>query len=161
MSDAIARAGELLRRRINEIEAERRQLEQALSSLVGRHASQAAVGVRGRSTAVDGASRRRMRSGRRKVAPSGERRRQLMAVLKDHPPSRPSEIAKSLGVSSANVQNVLRKALNDGVVVKRDGSYSLSADSTKAEASRKTKSTASRKRTPPARANSKPSAKAK
>jgi biotin operon repressor len=132
MSNAIAKARELLRERIHQIDTERRQLEDALSKLVGGRHPRGAGTSRQRSAPADGASRRATQSRRRKVAGRGERQRQLVAHLKGHPGSRPSEIAKALGVSSANVQNVLRNARTEGVVVKRDGGYALSDKATKA-----------------------------
>jgi DNA-binding transcriptional ArsR family regulator len=120
MADAITTAREAIEGRIQEIENEAARLRNALSALVGGDTARG----KGQGTS---ASRRSPRRRRRKVAPAGRRREQLLSHLKKSPGAKPSEIAKAIGTTPANVQNVLRKARQDKVVRRnRDGGYAVS-----------------------------------
>ena len=68
-----------------------------------------------------------MVDGRRRVAPRGQRREQLLSFLEQNPNSKPAGIAKGIETSSGNVHNVLRAARKAGLVRKvRGGGYTLS-----------------------------------
>jgi predicted transcriptional regulator len=123
MTDTIDKAGDLLRQRLREVEEEHAQLTKALDALGGssRRGSRASSGA-GRTSR----SRRRS-SGRRQIAPAGQRRQELIDYLTKNPGARPVEIARALNVTAANVQNVLRKALSDGVIEKKGRVYSVKA----------------------------------
>ena len=129
MANNVADAGELIRDRLRAIDDERKRLEQALKHLAptGRSRSTTRT-TRQASGRGAGQPRATARSrSRRKVAPAGERRRQLIAHLETHPGAKPAEIAKAIETSRANVHNVLRKALADGAVSKGDnGAYAVS-----------------------------------
>jgi hypothetical protein len=120
MADAITTAREAIERRIQEIEEEAARLRNALAALVG---SDGGPGT-GRGTS---GSRRSPRRRRRSVAPRGKRREQLVSHLEKNPGAKPSEIAKAIGTTPANVQNILRGARQDKVVRRnRGGGYTLS-----------------------------------
>jgi predicted transcriptional regulator len=74
-----------------------------------------------------GAARPSGRRGR-KIAPRGQRREQLLAHLEENPGAKPAEIARAMGTTPANVQNVLRKARQDKVVRRRSGGGYALAD---------------------------------
>jgi hypothetical protein len=119
MADALTAAREMIENRIQEIDKETARLRQALAELTG--------GGGGRGRRVRGSARKRS-SGRRarKIAPRGQRREQLLAHLEKNPGARPAEIAKAMGTTPANVQNVLRKARQEKVVRRRrGGGYAL------------------------------------
>jgi winged helix-turn-helix DNA-binding protein len=118
MEPSIAAAAALIRARLAEINEERQQLERSLSALTG--ASPATARTRK-------SSRRASANGRRKVAPRGQRRKQLLAHLKKNPGARPVEIAKAIGTTSGNVHNLLRKAREDRLVKKQGNGYGLTA----------------------------------
>jgi hypothetical protein len=119
MADAITTARAAIESRIREIEQEVKRLRGALAELV-EGGERAAARRRG-SGARRSAARRR-----RKMAPRGQRREQLLAHLERNPGAKPAEIAKAIGTTPANVQNVLRKARQDKVVRRRrGGGYAL------------------------------------
>jgi hypothetical protein len=128
MADTVAEARELIRDRLRAIEEERKRLELALKHLAQTGTSKSSAGRRRRPftrAGSQGLTEARSRS-RRKLAPAGERRRQLIAHLEEHPGARPYQIAKAIETSPANVHNVLRKALAEGAVSKgEEGGYSL------------------------------------
>ena len=118
MSDAITTARKAIQERIHEIEEEAARLKGALAALVEGGSTKRKAGT----------SARRPSRRRRKVAPPGRRREQLVSYLKTNPGAKPSEIAKAIGTSPANVHNVLQKASQDSLVRKRrGGGYELSA----------------------------------
>ena len=120
MADAITTAREAIEGRIREIENEAAKRRTALSALVGGDTAR-------RKSQTTSASRRSPRGRRRKVAPAGRRREQLLSHLEQNPGARPSEIAKAIGTTPANVQNVLRKAREDKLVRRnRAGGYAIS-----------------------------------
>jgi hypothetical protein len=113
--NALQQAEKVLRDRLRELEHERGRLEKALNRLVDENRP---------------GSRKPRTAGRRKRAPGkrakpGQRQEQLLAESKTNPGSRPSELAKSLGISSNQVHGLLRKAQREKLVTKRAGKYSL------------------------------------
>jgi predicted Rossmann fold nucleotide-binding protein DprA/Smf involved in DNA uptake len=70
-------------------------------------------------------------------ASPGETGRVVVAILSQHGPSRPVEIAAQLGehgVSHKSLSGVLARALRDGLVKRTNGVYSLTAKATKESA---------------------------
>jgi DNA-directed RNA polymerase specialized sigma24 family protein len=133
MADAITTAREAIESRIREIEEEVKRLRGALAELVEgdrrptRRRGGSGSGRRGSH------SRRAVRR-RRKAAPRGQRREQLLAHLEENPGATPAEIAKGMGTTPANVQNVLRSARRDKVVRKNSGGgYRLASTGAVAE----------------------------
>jgi DNA-binding transcriptional ArsR family regulator len=120
VADAITTARNAIEGRIQEIEEEAARLRSALAALVE------GASKRGNVQRQGSASRPSAR--RRKVAPPGRRREQLLSHLEKNPGAKPSEIAKAIGATPANVQNVLRKAREDKLIRRnRGGGYALSA----------------------------------
>lgn len=101
MSDTIAQATELIKSRLEEIDGERRALERALKQLDGK-APQA---------------RRAATTRGRKIAPRGERRRQLLEVIERRPGIRPAEAAREIGISPNHVYMLVRTLRDRGEVV--------------------------------------------
>ena len=91
-----------------------KRLRGAVAELVG--GERRPTGRRGGSGPRRSAVRRR-----RKVAPRGQRREQLLAHLEKNPGAEPSEIARAIRTTPANVQNVLRKAREDELGRRRSG----------------------------------------
>lgn len=117
MDATIQRAADLIRERIHEIDADKKQLEASLAALTGKSA-----------TKKRGPDRPRASNNGRKNAPRGQRREQLLAHLEQNPGARPSQIAKALGVSPNQVSGLLRKGREDKLVRKvRGGGYRLTA----------------------------------
>jgi hypothetical protein len=131
MADTVADARDLIRDRLRAIEEERKRLELALKDLAQTGTPKSSDGRRRRPSTRAGSrglTEARSRS-RRKVAPAGERRRQLIAHLEEHPGARPTQIATAIETSPANVHNVLRKALAEGAVSKGEkGGYSVTQE---------------------------------
>ena len=107
VADAINTAREAIESRIREIEEETKRLRGVVAELIGGDH---------RPTVRRGGSRPRRWGARRrrKVAPRGQRREQLLAHLEQNPGAKPAEIARAMGTTPANVQNVLRKARQEG-----------------------------------------------
>lgn len=125
MTDTIDKAGELLRQRLREVEEEHAQLTKALEALGGSTSGSRRRGPRTAPSSGRTSRGRRRSSGRRQIAPAGQRREELIKYLTANPGARPVDIAKALNVTAANVQNVLRKALSDGVIEKQGRVYSV------------------------------------
>ena len=126
MTDTIDQAGELLRQRLREVEEEHAQLTKALEALGdSTSGGRRRRGPRNASSPGRTSRGRRRSSGRRQIAPAGQRREELIKYLTANPGARPVDIAKALNVTAANVQNVLRKALSDGVIEKQGRVYSV------------------------------------
>jgi MarR family protein len=123
MADAITKARQMIESRTREIEQELKRLRGAVAELVEGDREPAAR--RGGS-----GPRRSARRRRRKLAPRGQRREQLLAHLEQNPGAKPAEIARAMGTTPTNVQNVLRKARQDKVVRRRrGGGYALASGS--------------------------------
>jgi hypothetical protein len=119
VADAITTARQMIESRIREIEEEAARLKGALAELAG------GSGGRGARRRGSGAAKSSGRRGR-KIAARGQRREQLLALLERSPGAKPAKIAKAMGTTPANVQNVLRKAREDKVVRRRrGGGYAL------------------------------------
>lgn len=111
----IDEAREMIRRRLDELNEERRQLEQALSHLGGKVTSRGPGRPRGSKakTAAKGAPGRRGRRG-------GGRADQAVALVEKSPGVGASEIAKKLKIKPNYLYRVLGDLEKEGRV-KKDG----------------------------------------
>ncbi|MBK5220929.1 MAG: MarR family transcriptional regulator [Thermoleophilia bacterium] len=119
MSATIDAARKLIAERLRELEAEAKQLEQALKSM--------GEGDRSRSAAPKPRRKRAAGKPRRHRAqvPRGQRREQLLAAIKAKPGARPSELAGEIGVSPSQVHSLIAKARAEKLIVKKGSGYAL------------------------------------
>jgi predicted HTH transcriptional regulator len=106
-------AAALIRRRLDELSAERVELERALRGL-DRADNGGRAGPR-RSTAP---KKQRRRARGRGKGPT--RKQQVLAQVKANPAIRTSEIAAALRISTNQVSNLLRELKNEGAL-RQDG----------------------------------------
>ncbi len=112
-SEAVQQAKELLEKRLAELDAERKQVQHALSSLGTRL---------GRRSGSAGSTRRttaRRRSGGKR-ARRGQREAEFLEQVKDAPGAKISEIAKTMGVAPQQLYPIARR-LSDSGQVSRQG----------------------------------------
>lgn len=102
MSDEVERT---IRRRLSELERERRRLERALEALAGSAAPR-----RPSAPASGGRSRRRVRS--------GDRHRQFVASVRTNPDHRLADHARAIGVAPQYLANLARKLVATGEIEK-------------------------------------------
>lgn len=134
MPSTIDAARRMIQSRLTDLDAEATQLRRALVSL-GESASgprRRGPGRPAKATTTGATSPRpkRRRSGKRKSAtraPRGQRREELLAALKDTPGTRPSELAKAIGVKPAHVHALIGKARAEKLIVKQGKGYALKA----------------------------------
>jgi DNA invertase Pin-like site-specific DNA recombinase len=113
MATALDEAATVLRERIRELDAERRQLERALANLTGDRAGKRRPGrPRGSTT-------RTRRRGRR-----GTRADQAVRLIKANPGIGASEIAKKMGIQPNYLYRVLADLQKNGRVKKSGRTYS-------------------------------------
>lgn len=117
MSDTIDRARALIQSRIAELDTEATKLEGALASL-----GEGTVRPPGRSRKQPAARPRRKGP---KRARRGQRRDELLAAIKADPSARPSELARTLGISANQVHGLIAKARAEKLVVKKGKGYAL------------------------------------
>jgi hypothetical protein len=115
MPDTVAEARRLIQNRLRAIEKERGRLEAALREL--------GVAAPARRSRPNVGSRTRAR---RAIAPAGQRREQLVAYLKRNPGARARDVTAALGISPANAQNVLRRALSEKRIKRQGKGYAVS-----------------------------------
>lgn len=133
MSKAIDDARRLISSRLAELDAEMKELERALVGLGDGTGPRRRRPVRPSKAAVATSAPPRPkrppspRRKRTKRAARGQRRDQLLAVLKATPGARPSELAKAIGVRPTQVSVVIAKARAEKLIVRRGDGYALSA----------------------------------
>jgi hypothetical protein len=125
--EAIDRARALIQTRLTELAAESRDLERALASLGERAAPRRRRG-RPKKAAAAPAKAKRHTSRKRKLAPRGQRREQLLAAVKANPGARPAEFARAIGVKPAQAHNLIAKARKDKLLVKKGKGVRLAAN---------------------------------
>jgi hypothetical protein len=116
-----------IRARLEEIESERDQLMRALEALSG---SPAPVGARrGRPPGSGGGRSAGSRRAAGRRAPRGQRREQVIAVLRGGEMG-PSAIAREIGdVNPTQISGLLRQLASEGVVAKTaDGKWQVAAE---------------------------------
>ena len=102
-------AAVLIRHRLDELSAERAELEQALRGL--ERATKPASSRRGRRPATSKPRRRARGRG-------PTRKQEVLAQVKANPAIGTAEIATAVGISSNQVSNLLRQLRRDGVLGK-------------------------------------------
>ena len=116
MSDTIESARKLIADRLSAIETEVGQLRRALEELGGRDGS---------APASRKPRRKRGAGKRRRQAPRGQRREQLLAAIAANPGARTSELAAEIGIAPGQVSTLLAKAREEKLVVKQGAGYAL------------------------------------
>lgn len=126
-TNAVDAAADLIRERIRELDAERGQLEKALSSLTGvgtgstagrrGGAKRSKTTTRGRSTGLPKISQRRRKG--------GTRAEQAVKLIGNNPGIAAGEIAKQLNLKPNYMYRVLSDLQAAGHVVKKGRAYSL------------------------------------
>ena len=108
MSDLIAKARETIQQRLDEIESERKQLEQALKSLPSSAASSRPAS--GQSSS-NGSRRGRRRGSKRSRGPSARTRAAVTEYLQAHPQADTAEVVKALDLKDGRVVGAQRRKL--------------------------------------------------
>ncbi len=133
MPDVLADARNLIQSRLAALDAEAKRLKRALAGLGEGNASKRRPGrPRKRATAATSApakpKRRSPRKGRAaQRAPRGQRREQLLAAVKANPGARPSELAKAIGIKSAQIHNLIARARAEKLITTRGKGYAVKA----------------------------------
>ncbi len=113
MSDVTERVASMLRERLEEIDRERGQLEQALTRL--------GAGARGAAMPA----RRRSRGGPGRRAPRGRRREQVLDQIRTQPGAPIVDLAKAIGVAPQQLYPIVHRLRASGAIVKRDRGFAL------------------------------------
>jgi hypothetical protein len=128
LPDAINDARTLIQSRLAELDAEARDLERVLASLGERDGPRRRPGRPKKAAAapakIKPRASRKPKSAKR--APRGARREQLLAAIKANPGARPTELARSIGVKPAQAHNLIAKASEEKLIVKKGKGYGLS-----------------------------------
>jgi hypothetical protein len=123
-TDTIDRARALIQSRLAELNVEARDLESALASLGERPETRRRRG-RPKKAVTAPAKAKGRTSRKRKLAPRGQRREQLLAAVKANPGARPAELARAIGVKPAQAHNLIAKARKEKLLVKKGKGYAL------------------------------------
>jgi predicted Rossmann fold nucleotide-binding protein DprA/Smf involved in DNA uptake len=115
-SNTVEEAASLIRERIREIEAERGQLERALSSLTGGTERRRGPGRPRKSATATAPRRRRRRRG-------GTRAEQAVKLVTDKPGVSASEIAQQMKIKPNYLYRVLADLEKEGKVRKDGRAY--------------------------------------
>jgi len=120
MPNALDEAAKLLRKRISELDSERKKLERALSNLtggrLGRRGPGRPPGSRTAATTTKAQPRRRRRRG-------GTRSDQAVRMIKANPGITASELAKKMRIKPNYLYRVLGDLQKEGRVKKSGRSY--------------------------------------
>lgn len=117
MSDTINRARALIESRLAELDAESRKLKAALESM-----GEGTTSRPGRQRNLSATKARRKTTRR---APRGRRREELLAAIKADPGARPSDLARTIGISSNQVHALIAKARAEKLLVRKGKGYAL------------------------------------
>jgi hypothetical protein len=113
-SEAVQQAKELLEKRLAELDAERKQVQHALSSLGTRAGRSAARATRRTGT--------RRRSGGKR-ARRGQREAEFLSQVKSAPGAKISEIAKKIGVAPQQLYPIARRLTASGQVTRKGDGF--------------------------------------
>jgi hypothetical protein len=115
LADTVGQVRELLESRLAELRAEEKRLSEALKQLAGQT---------GRRESRVGARKPRRRRRARRAA-RGQRREELLTVIKAKPGAPATEIAGEMGISSGQVHGLIHKARADKLIVKKGKGYAV------------------------------------
>jgi len=122
MSETIAQASQLIRDRLEEIERERKALERALAQLT-ENGRASRPGARGPASGR-----------RRRIAPRGQRRRQLLELVAKRPGIKPGEAAQEIGISPNHVYTLVRTLRERGEMISDERGLRLAPKTATAKA---------------------------
>jgi hypothetical protein len=126
MPDLIDDARTLIASRLADLDAEAKELERALVSLGEGSVSRRRRRPREAASAASAPPKPLApRKGKAARAPRGRRREQLLAAIKAAPGSRPSKLAKEIGIPPTQVHALIAKARAEKLIVKRGDGYAL------------------------------------
>lgn len=131
MPDTIDDARQMIESRLAEIEAETKQLQDALPHLRdddGRHPHRGRANRKaaaGTGSSSRNGPRRPTRAKASKRAHRGQRREELLAAIESSPGARPSELAATIGIRPTQVSVLIAKARAEGLIVKSGDGYAL------------------------------------
>lgn len=153
VADVLMEAREMLRARLEEVDAEQRELQQAVSSLDPvRGRARRSGRPKGRGTGAGKAPQR----GKPKRAAKGQRLEEVGAILKANPKAETGEIARRIGISPNQVSSLRSrlavKAEPKGASAKKPAAAKKAAPAKKPTAGKKRaagKKAARRKRVTP------------
>lgn len=124
--DTIDRARSVIQSRLAELDTEAKDLRRALVSLGERPAPRRRGGRPKKAAAPAKAKPRAPRKRKAtKRAPRGQRRDELLAAIKANPGTRPSELAREIGVSANQVHGLIKAARKEKLLVKKGKGYAL------------------------------------
>jgi transposase-like protein len=118
-SEAVQQAKELLEKRLAELDAERQQVQHALSSL-GRGSGRRPGAASPRRT-----STRRRSGGKR--ARRGQREAEFLSQVKSAPGAKISEIAKTMGVAPQQLYPIARRLSDSGQVARKGDGFHVAS----------------------------------
>jgi hypothetical protein len=113
-SEAVQQAKELLEKRLAELDAERKQVQHALSSLGNGRGRRPGAGSRRTGT--------RRRSGGKR-ARRGQREAEFLEQVRSAPGAKISEIAKTMGVAPQQLYPIARRLSDGGQVTRRGDGF--------------------------------------
>ena len=118
-SEAVQQAKELLEKRLAELDAERKQVQHALSSLGTNRGRRSGAGATRRTAA-------RRRSGGKR-ARRGQREAEFLAQVESAPGAKISEIAKTIGVAPQQLYPIARRLSDSGQVRRKGDGFQVAA----------------------------------
>lgn len=119
MSDVLIEARSKLEAALAEINEERQRLERALSHLLDK--SGGSSGKTGRSPA--GAPSAAPRRKRKRQAPKGQRREEVLKAIANEPGTTAAKVAKKLDISPSQTSSVAKGLIKDKLVTKKGPAY--------------------------------------
>ena len=119
MSDVLSEARSKVETALVSIDEERKQLERALSHLIGLDGGSPRKPSRKPSGRRSGAPRGK----RKKQAPKGQRRAEVLTAIAEDPGTTSAKVADKLDISPSQVSSVAKGLLKDKLVTKKGPAY--------------------------------------
>ena len=120
--DLLSRTTREIRDRLSELEPLVREHERLQAALAALESSGGESETRrGRSAGGRGAGGRGRQRTTSRRAGRGERRQQLLDVVRAEPGLRPSEAARRMGINPAQLHALVKRTEEEGAVERRDG----------------------------------------